>query len=399
MFEASAKLAVASNTPKEREKVLSMLGWFVQTPADRARLALVLADQDSVEAGLAQLDKVAAEAEGDLARDIRAMRTLLTDGPGAIPNAQQEALRDRHGYAMRLALTTSLDIDDPARESVVKEAERSYTVQAAFTVVLIGLGALAVILTILAVILLATKSIKRSYTPAAAGGSVFLEAFLIFLIALPLSDVLMIAIEPFIGSFSLLSRWVLLAPALWPMVRGTPWRNTRYALGWHTGKGVFREMFAGAAGYLAMLPIIVAGIAATLALVALAGLFADPNADGSPVPVHPLGDMLGQANTVELILLIQLAVLWAPIVEETLFRGAFYHHLRSRLNPITAGLLVSVLFAGLHPQGLLAIPALASIGLVFCLLREWRGSIIASITAHALNNGLITLMIVLLVSL
>jgi membrane protease YdiL (CAAX protease family) len=48
-----------------------------------------------------------------------------------------------------------------------------------------------------------------------------------------------------------------------------------------------------------------------------------------------------------------------------------------------------LIFAALHPQGFLAIPALASIGMGFSLLREWRDSLIAPMVAHAINNGIL----------
>ena len=78
-----------------------------------------------------------------------------------------------------------------------------------------------------------------------------------------------------------------------------------------------------------------------------------------------------------------------------MFRGAFYHHLRSRLPwPLAAG-LVGVLFAAIHPQGWSAIPLLGAVGFVFAAMREWRGSIIAPIVAHAINNGAVVTLLVL----
>ena len=51
------------------------------------------------------------------------------------------------------------------------------------------------------------------------------------------------------------------------------------------------------------------------------------------------------------------------------------------------------IFAVIHPQGLLAVPALTAMGFGFALLREWRDSLIAPMVAHALNNGMIVAMI------
>ena len=81
-----------------------------------------------------------------------------------------------------------------------------------------------------------------------------------------------------------------------------------------------------------------------------------------------------------------------------MFRGAFYHHLRRRLPWPAAAIVVATLFAAVHPQGWAAVPALAGLGFAFAAIREWRGSIIASAVAHALNNGVVTLLLVLLLS-
>ena len=46
-------------------------------------------------------------------------------------------------------------------------------------------------------------------------------------------------------------------------------------------------------------------------------------------------------------------------------------------------------------QGWPAIPLLAGLGIFLCALREWRGSLIAPITAHALNNlGVLTVVLI-----
>jgi membrane protease YdiL (CAAX protease family) len=47
---------------------------------------------------------------------------------------------------------------------------------------------------------------------------------------------------------------------------------------------------------------------------------------------------------------------------------------------------VGVLFAAVHPQGWTFIPVLGTIGFILAGIREWRGGIVASMTAHALSN-------------
>jgi len=74
-----------------------------------------------------------------------------------------------------------------------------------------------------------------------------------------------------------------------------------------------------------------------------------------------------------------------------------FHHLRGRWAWAPSAAVVAVIFAAIHPQGWVAVPVLASIALALAALREWRGSIIASMTAHAFNNFMaITVALVLL---
>jgi membrane protease YdiL (CAAX protease family) len=82
-----------------------------------------------------------------------------------------------------------------------------------------------------------------------------------------------------------------------------------------------------------------------------------------------------------------LAAGFAPLFEELFFRGALQRYFRGRLQFLASALLTGLIFAALHPQGVFAIPALAGIGVGFSLLREWRDSLIAPMTAHAINNG------------
>ena len=84
-----------------------------------------------------------------------------------------------------------------------------------------------------------------------------------------------------------------------------------------------------------------------------------------------------------------IPAVFAPLVEELLFRGALYGHLRSRHRWLYAGLISSVIFAAVHPQGAAAIPVLATIGMIFAFIREWRGSLIGCMAAACSAYGVI----------
>jgi membrane protease YdiL (CAAX protease family) len=84
-------------------------------------------------------------------------------------------------------------------------------------------------------------------------------------------------------------------------------------------------------------------------------------------------------------LLGPVVVLAAPLGEETLFRGFLYKGLRSRLPMAPAALLSGIVFGLVHGYWLL-IPALFVVGAGLAVIYERRGSLLASMTAHATFN-------------
>jgi membrane protease YdiL (CAAX protease family) len=83
------------------------------------------------------------------------------------------------------------------------------------------------------------------------------------------------------------------------------------------------------------------------------------------------------------------ASVWAPLLEEVMFRGTLMTALRTRFNPFLAALLTAVVFGIYHPYGWAGIIPVAVGGFVYGLTRLWRGSLIAPIFAHFLWNTLI----------
>jgi hypothetical protein len=80
-----------------------------------------------------------------------------------------------------------------------------------------------------------------------------------------------------------------------------------------------------------------------------------------------------------------------------MFRGALFSHLRARVGWWVSAPVVSLIFAAIHPQGWVAIPVLGAIAMVLAGLREWRGSAIAPMVAHGVNNAVaVSVMILML---
>jgi membrane protease YdiL (CAAX protease family) len=86
---------------------------------------------------------------------------------------------------------------------------------------------------------------------------------------------------------------------------------------------------------------------------------------------------------------VQLALIavFAPIAEETCFRGMLFGGLRERLPRLGAALISGSIFGLLHGfEGISVVPPLIAFGVILALLYERTGSIVPGILLHMLNN-------------
>jgi membrane protease YdiL (CAAX protease family) len=173
----------------------------------------------------------------------------------------------------------------------------------------------------------------------------------------------------------------------WGAQRGLGWRGVREGLGLVRPSAM--DVVWGVATWSMGIVLLAGGLGIAMLLAALLG-------DGNVRPTHPVQQMIEDSGTTGLLLTYALACVCAPVFEEVFFRGALYRNLRTGLGrwgalgaPVAAAVLSSALFAAIHPQGLIFVPVLGSLALAFCIMREWRGTINASIVAHAINNGVV----------
>ncbi len=104
-------------------------------------------------------------------------------------------------------------------------------------------------------------------------------------------------------------------------------------------------------------------------------------------------DLGADQGTFGLIAAGFMVICVAPVAEEFFFRGFFYRALRSRYSVLVAALIDGLVFGIIHypgdgAEGLLIVPPLAALGLMFCLVLERTGSLYPVIALHALNNAL-----------
>lgn len=148
---------------------------------------------------------------------------------------------------------------------------------------------------------------------------------------------------------------------------------------WHFG--LMRTRFWPALGWAA------AGMVAFYFVTAIYGVLVQPEVEQDTV--EALG---GDSGTFGLIIAGLMVIAVAPVVEEVFFRGFFYRALRTRLSIWIAAGIDGLVFGFIHYsgdglEGLLILPPLALLGMVFCLVYERTGSLFPVIGMHAFNNA------------
>jgi len=109
---------------------------------------------------------------------------------------------------------------------------------------------------------------------------------------------------------------------------------------------------------------------------------------------HPIIPVMLDSDNEDLKkLIVILAVICAPIIEEIMFRGVFYSWLRPKLGAFLTIITTSFIFAILHPQGMIGVVPLMFIGCVLAIAREWRGSLVVCMITHAFVNGVTMLLV------
>jgi membrane protease YdiL (CAAX protease family) len=197
----------------------------------------------------------------------------------------------------------------------------------------------------------------------------------------------------------------------WPMLRGVSWRQLRRDIGLTCEANPLVEIAAGVWCYIINLPLVAFGVAMTVVMMLLQAKLLAGDGNGGPAgfdttaePAHPIMQYLSDGDWSSRLQIFVLASVIAPLVEEIMFRGLLHRHLREmtrRCGPIISALataiVVSFLFAAIHPQGLVAIPPLMFMACGFSLAREWRGSLLPSMFAHGMSNA--TVMTVAMIAL
>jgi len=139
----------------------------------------------------------------------------------------------------------------------------------------------------------------------------------------------------------------------------------------------------------------ITALALSLPLIIVAGIvsrqiFGDQQGTNPLIP-----EIVSAHNPLLLAMLILTAVVVAPLVEETLFRGILFRAANTRLPFWTAAFGSGFLFAAGHYL-LVALLPITLLGVLFALLTRRSQSLFASAAAHAGYNGMVTVVMLLL---
>lgn len=381
------------------------------TPEDHFRALVVAAEIGGLEGTDERIDRALKDKRIEYPgsqEDVDALRAITA---GHTPSPEQQAsLRERHGYFGRLALTLGKPDTDPARAPYTRGGAAIMGFFVAVGGLLLAVGAASLVCFVIMIVRLSAGKVRPAFVPPAPGGSVYLEmvalmagSFLFLQVVLGVLGAKMFSKEhpptEAFKIFSLSCHWLLVATLFWPVLRGTPWKEHRQRLGWTSGKGVLREAGAGVFAYLSSLPLLIGAMVITALLVMAYDLISKQMGHDAGPPQNEIAELLGTGSPALLAMLFVLATVWAPLVEEAIFRGALFRHLRSRWGMWAAALVSALAFGSMHGYMVFLLLPVITLGFVFALMREWRGSLIASMVVHGLHNGTVLVLAITLFSL
>jgi membrane protease YdiL (CAAX protease family) len=317
-----------------------------------------------------------------------------TNDPSTILDAaERQKLRDGLRWYGDLALAPEGG-DAADREAAMAPAVRTAVAYLSLSVgIFAGVAGGMLVMTILAVQAFRRKLHAGVETGCGHGG-VYAETFALYLLLFFGISLLgrFIDLGRFVFLGALAAMFLSLAALAWPVLRGVPWRQVREEVGLTFAGRPWMRLLMGPVTYVAAIPLLFLGMAVMFGLMKLMGM--DPTQPGTG-PSHPIVNVALQKDWWVWLQIFLVASVGAPIVEEIMFRGVLYRHLRELtgarvatwLSVGFAVLLTGFVFAIVHPQGWLGVPMLLGLATAFALSREWQNSLVSPMIAHGLNNG------------
>jgi len=365
------------------ELLLSILTKNALTYPDKVAVISVIAEISGKKYAFDYLEKLKSESDfpHKLIPALEFFKRIYMNGATTSSLSDDTGMSGEYGWFSKLAYLYGSPSSDPGRQALMEKSKKTVAAVSLATLLFFTGLAGGCALFILAVYKVIKKRLVLRYIGAEMYNRFqnifFLETMVIFMVISMLVCFLRFNLPIYI--YYLL---YFVTPFLifWIVYRGVPLKQLIRSIGWHRGQGVIKEMICGLAGYIAGIPLVIAGGMVTIWIQNLTG----------DISVHPVAGEIMSSGPWKVVWIFILATVIAPFFEETIFRGVFYNFLRKNHSVIFSVFLTGLFFAVIHPQGFAAVPVICIIGINLALIREWRDSLIASMTAHACNNFVIT---------
>lgn len=373
----------------QRLRAAVLVGDLAGPQAAREALAAL---EDDRQAGKVEARAVSVRAAELLDRLYAEYELDFFDPAGALDEAERQTLRSGLGWFGELALAPE-DGDEADRAAAMRPA-----LWAAYAVFALTAGMIVGPVLGLAVIALvfvqALRGKLSGLSTGATRGGVYVETFALYaLIYLGLGYLMTLTDlgrSQMLGSLG--AMFLSLAALAWPVLRGVPWRRVREDVGLSFAARPVWGTALGPATYLAALPMLAASVLLMFLLMKLMKM--DSSQPGSG-PSHPIVAVAVKKDWWLWAQVFLVAVVGAPVVEEIMFRGVLYRHVREltggwmwkALSVAASVAVTGFVFAVIHPQGWLGVPVLMSLATAFAVSREAQHSLWPPVLAHGLNNG------------
>lgn len=324
-----------------------------------------------------------------------------------VNSEDRQLLRKKLGWFGELILVPKETPDQTQRKKILAQATSSMFKVAVSFIGGILAGIVGLIVAIVLIVLLFSGKIHSRFVHQTSRHNIYAETFALWMVVFFGGQIPFGLALKGLGVDNEMSQmmWMpvlffgSLLTLVWPVIRGIPWTEVSRDIGWKFGNP-FVEGGLAMIAYAALLPAIVISMLVVIILITIFGQQQSVDSfSRQGGPTHPIQEYIAEGNLAVLGMILVMACVAAPIVEETMFRGVFYRHLRDlssgwqrNISLGLACLINSFVFASIHPQGLFGIPMLMTLAIGFSLAREWRGSLFAPMLMHALNNFLITML-------
>lgn len=381
------------------------------TDTDKFRAVMLKADLAGDEEAIKQLEALRKTVEGEAAKDetkklpswwvedSSRLEAVLAGGEKG-DSANLEELKKGHGWFAEVLATRGMEMSDPAREAAVGGGGALMMLVGVAAIVGFGAFVGAIVAGVFVVVGLTKGKFRPAFVPPLPGGSVYMETLAVFLVGFLALKIVVPwvllqtgVLKPnedgpeWLTTATLACQWLLLPIIFWPLLRGVSWKRWREDVGWHSGKGVWKEVGAGIYAYFGGLPLLALAAMITLLIVFIRAALQKQSGEAVAPPVNPILELLENASPFAILMLFVLATVWAPVVEETLFRGGVFRHFRGWMGVVVSAVLSALWFGLMHSYELPLLLPVITLGFVFALMREWRGSLISAVVAHGLHNA------------